>query len=62
MKTIRRALRSRFAPFTVMCSLGTTQSCWTLAEAMAWLPYCGPRAIITSRFYGGEAIVRRTIL
>lgn len=45
---VRAAYRAG-APFGIIDSFGTDQRAYSLASAMAWLPYCGAHAEVYSR-------------
>lgn len=53
IRTIRQAIataiRGQFAPYMVWDSHGTQKLCWTMEEAMAWLPYCSADVGIVNR-------------
>lgn len=40
---------------------GTSQTCWTWAEAVLWLAACSPTAQITNRLTG-KLIASRTVV
>ncbi len=45
-----RRLANRFAPYRIIDSNGTNVPAWTLADALDWLNYCTPDAIIVRGF------------
>lgn len=40
--------------YRVLDSYGTHKTCWTWREALSWLRYCSPDAVITNRFTGKQ--------
>lgn len=49
IRAIRKAVRSHFAQYIVWDSCGTVQECFTMREAMEWLPACAGDAAIINR-------------
>ena len=44
--------------FEVLDTYGTSQRCWTLREAYAWLAVCAPQAVILNHWSGKVVAVR----
>lgn len=54
-----RALKQAFARYVVVDSYSTLQDCWTLAEAMEWLPACSPEVYVVDAYSGRVVVARK---
>jgi hypothetical protein len=51
-------LRQAYARYKIVDDYGTFQLAWTFTEARAWLPVCGPTAVIFDRYRNRAAAAR----
>jgi hypothetical protein len=52
-------MRFNFARFLVVDSFGTIQFCWTLSQALAWLPLCAADFVMVVDTLDNSTVAQR---